>query len=201
MTDPVLEGSKTLSLTLSFGPDPCPDPWWYILTSLWGRLGRRRKSKWRLGGLHFISMPSSGWFGHKKTQRRSNRILYNQITWRCYGFKCHKGDFNDWRDLLLFTIIPIEWDDWTYDHKYSKFRVTWNDWDSRTHRDWPSLAGHCCHCNIAAQNTTITPLTSLVFRIISSPGHQLNCKDDFRLWLTGTERETIVSLLPFPLTN
>ena len=60
-----------------------------------------------------------------------------------------------------------------------------------THRraGWPSLAGHCCHCNIVAQNTTITPLTSLVFRIISSPGHQLNCKDDFRLWLTGTERD------------
>ena len=42
-------------------------------------------------------------------------------------------------------------------------------------------AGHCCHCNIVAQNTTITPLTSLVFRIITSTGHQLNCKDDFRL--------------------
>ena len=113
MTDPVLEGSKTLSLTLSFGPDPCPDPWRYILTSLWGRLGRRRKSKWRLGGFHFISMPSPGWIGHKKDQRRSNRILYNQITWRCYGFKCHKGDFNDYRDSLLFTIIHIEWDEMT----------------------------------------------------------------------------------------
>ena len=154
MTDPVLERrSKTLSLSLSFGPDP--DPWWYILTSLWGRLGRRRKSKWRLGGFHFISMPSLGWVGHKKEQTRSNKILNNQITWRHYGFKCqsmnisrefwqYPGDFNDYMHLLLFTIIPIEWDDWTYDHKYSKFRVILNDWDL----DWAEgntqegLAGH-----------------------------------------------------------
>ena len=29
-------------------------------------MGRQGKSKWRLGGFHFISMPSIGWFWHKR---------------------------------------------------------------------------------------------------------------------------------------
>ena len=68
-----------------------------------------------------------------------------------------------------------------------KFRVTWNDWAGNTQ----GLADHLCLdiVVIVTQNSehNNNHLTSPWYSGLDSRGHQLNCKDDFRLWLTGTD--------------